>query len=364
MRNLVAETIETAKRKGIDLCNKKKICISLDVNGPLTATNSASLEPYPGIKEAIKELDKMGVYIIINSAWDICTSKVFNEKKLDGVADAIIGENGSVYCFRDTKPVITIGTDTREQVLDLFIKTLDVCSKIGYSFAAQGNLVNACYYYEFEKGLAENICRQGTSRPTTIEFYDTLKKNGIEARIIDNGVEIDYSRDKCKQLQRILSNEYKLVTIRPFIRNGKILIQLDKYRDRIISLSDLNELAKKVICDLNEWNNYRVNNDFCIDYFLSKNFLKNDVTKATALNQLQIDLCDRLKIENDNLLILGIGDGENDSCIGNIKNALFFGISGTKSEGKCDMKVSDGLEFLNIVKNIGETINKRGRLVI
>jgi hypothetical protein len=358
MKNLAAETIESANRKGIDLSNKKRICISLDVNGPLAATDSAALEPYPGIKEAIKELDKMGVYIIINSAWDIYTSKVFNEKKLDGVADAIIGENGLVYCFKDTEPVITIGADTREHVLDLFIKTLNVCSEIGYSFATQGNLVNASYYYEFEKGLAENICRQGTSRPTAIEFYNTLKKNGIEASINENGVEMDYSREKCRQLQRILSQEYKLVTIRPYIRKGKILIQLDEYKDRIISLSDLNRMAKKVICDLDGWSNYRVNNDFCIDYFLSKNIIKEDITKATALNALLINLYDQLNIESDSFLILGIGDGENDSCIGNIKNALFFGISGTKSEKDCDMKVSGGLEFLFLVKKIHELIIK------
>jgi hydroxymethylpyrimidine pyrophosphatase-like HAD family hydrolase len=352
MRNLIADTIESAKRKGIDLSNKKKICISLDVNGPLTATDSAALEPYPGIKDAIKELDKLGVYIIINSAWDIYTSKIFNEKELGGAADAIIGENGSVYCFRDTEPIITIGADTSEQVLDLFIKTLDVCSKVGYSFATQGNLVNACYYHEFEKGLAENICRQGISRPTVWEFNDTLRKNDIEARIIDKGIEIDNSRENCRQLQRILSQDYRLVTIRPYIQKDKILIQLDEYKDRIISLSDLNELAKKIMCDLVGWSNYSVNNDFCIDYFLSKNILKKDISKATALDALLTDLCDSLNVESDNFFVMGIGDGENDSCIGNNKNTLFFAISGTKSEKNCDMKVSDGLEFLNLAKDI------------
>ena len=80
MNDLMAEVIESAKKKGIDLSNKKKICISLDVNGPLTTTDSASLELYPGIKEAIKELNGLGVYIIINSAWDIYTSKFLMKK--------------------------------------------------------------------------------------------------------------------------------------------------------------------------------------------------------------------------------------------------------------------------------------------
>jgi hypothetical protein len=363
MRNLIAETLESAKEKGIDLGNKKTICISLDLNGPLTATDSAALEPYPGIIEAINELDNLGVYIIINSAWDIFTLSIFNQKRLGGVADGFIGENGAVYSLRDAEPIIMVGTDTKGYALDLFINAINSCSIEGYSLAIQGNLVNACYYHEFETGLSQNICRQGVPRPTAQEFYEALRKKGLSVKTYDDGVEIAESRENYRQLQEFLSQDYKLVTIRPNISKGCISIQLDGYIDRIICLSDLDALAKKVIGNLGGWSNYKVNDDFCIDYFLSKNILKNDISKATALDALLTDLCNQLNIERDNLFIMGIGDGENDSCIGNNKNTMFFAISGTKSERNCDMKVSDGLEFLNIVKNIANIFKHRGQII-
>lgn len=359
MISLLAEAFESAKKKGIDLSNKKKICISLDVNGPLTATDSAALEPYPGIKDALKELKELGTYIIINSAWDLDTLKIFDQKKLGSIADGFIAENGAVYALREGETFLIGDNDLEKHRLDLFMKVMKTCSEKDISFASQGNQVNASYYHEFEKGLAENICRQGKPRPTEKEFFDKLKKNGIEARINDNGIEIGYSRDKCGQLLRILSQEYRLVTIRPYIRKDKVLIKLSDYKDRNISLSDLNEMARNVTSELNGWCNYRVNDDFCIDYFLSKNILKREVTKAIALNILLKHLCDQINVEYDSFLILGIGDGENDSCIRKIKNALFFAIDGTKSENDCDMKISGGLKFLNIAKSIAESVNKK-----
>ncbi len=346
--------VSSAKKKGIDLDKKKKICISLDVNGPLTSTDSAALEPYPGIREAIRELDKLGVYIIINSAWDICTTRIFDQKKLGCVADGIIGENGSVYAFPDTEPIFTTGTDTRELLLDLFIKALKSCTSAGYSFADQGNLVNACFYHEFESGLIKNICRQGVKRPSTQEFFETLKRYGLEAKLYDDRIEMDDSRENYRRLQTVLGHDYKLVTIRSNISNNGISIQLDGYKDKSICLSYLDVLAKRVVHGLNGWENYKVNDDFCIDYFLSKNVLKKDISKASALEALLKDLCKRLGIEREDFLILGIGDGDNDTCVGNMNDSLFFGITGTRSESDCDMKVASGMEFLHLAKNISQ----------
>lgn len=352
----VADIIDAVRKKGINLGNKKKICISLDVNGPLTATDSAALEPYPGINTAMKALDRTDIYIIINSAWDIKTLSVFDNKKLGGIADGIIGENGAVYAFPNTEPIQAIDVNVDKHRLDLFIKSLKICSNIGYSFATQGNLVNACYYHEFERGLVENICRQGVSRPTAQEFFENLKKHGLEPILYGNSITIEESQENYEGLEKVLSNKYRLISIRPNIQDGRISIQLDMPNDKIISLLDLDSVAKTVISDLDGWENYRVNKDFCLDYFLSRKILKRNVSKATALKALVKDLCNRDYLDMEEILILGIGDGENDVCVGNIENALFFGMDGLKSERRCDIKVSNGMEFLHLVKRFSQAI--------
>lgn len=356
MKDLIAETIETAKRKGIDLCNKKKICISLDVNGPLTATNSAALEPYPGIIEAIKELDKLGVYIIINSAWDIYTSKLFDKNRLGEVADGFIGENGAIYALRDNESVIMADVDLEELRLNLFISVLRSCSEENYSLASQGNQINASYYHEFERGLVENISRENIIRPGMNDFLRTLKQYGVNSKIRRNEVLIEESMENYKQLQNIFGKDYKLISFRPKITDGQIRLEVNEYHDKNISLINLDIMAKKVVKSLENWVHYRINDDFCIDYSFSTNISNNEFNKASALNALIEDMCKIESFDREDLLIMGIGDGGPDTCIRNLGDSIFFGIYGTKSENDCDMATSSGLEFLQIVKKISDLI--------
>ncbi len=172
----ITEVTNATKKKGIDLKGEKKICVSLDINGPLTPTDSAALVPYPGIAEAIRDLSELGVFIMINTGWDIYTCEIFDRKRVGSVVDGIIGENGYVYTIAGSEPTFTIDIDTKKYVLELFKEALKACSARGYSFANQGNLVNACYYHEFEQGLTENISREGKIRPDIRDFYEYLIK--------------------------------------------------------------------------------------------------------------------------------------------------------------------------------------------
>ena len=350
----LTEVINASERKGIDLKEIKKICVSLDINGPLTPTDSAALVPYPGIAEAIRDLNKLGVFIMINTRWDIYTCKMFDQKRFGGVVDGIIGENGYVYTIAGSEPLLTIDIDTKKYVLELFKEALRACSTMGYSFADQGNLVNACYYHEFERGLTENITREGKHRPGVREFHDYLRKKGLNAKISGDSVEFDESEINYSMLQKVLTWEYKLLSVRPNISNGKITIQIEGYKDKNIHLSDLDILAKRVISGLGEWESYEVNDDFCIDYFLSKKILSREINKATALELVVEKMCERTNSDRNDFLILGVGDGESDPCIGKIKNSLFFGLVGTKAEENCDVVVPDGLTFLQLTKKIAE----------
>jgi len=101
-----------------------------------------------------------------------------------------------------------------------------------------------------------------------------------------------------------------------------------------------------------------VNDDYCIDYFISNNILNKDINKASALDTLIEDMCKRKSLDRENLLIMGIGDGEPDTCLKVLSDSIFFGIHGTKSEENCDMGTSGGLEFLQIVKKLNDRIEK------
>ena len=92
-------------------------------------------------------------------------------------------------------------------------------------------------------------------------------------------MEFDESDRNYSVLQRALTGEYKLVSVRPNITDGRISIQIDGYMDKNIQLSELDVLAKGVISGLDEWESYKVNDDFCIDYFLSKKILSKEINK-------------------------------------------------------------------------------------
>jgi hypothetical protein len=151
----------------------------------------------------------------------------------------------------------------------------------------------------------------------------------------------------------------KLLSVRPNISDGRISIQIEGYKDKNIHLSDLDILAKRVISGLDEWESYKVNDDFCIDYFLSKKILSKEINKATALELVIGKICERTRFDKDDFLILGVGDGESDTYVGKIENSLFFGLVETEAEENCDVVVPDGLTFLQLTKKIVKLLEKK-----
>lgn len=352
MHKYISDVMNTAEKKGIDLRRMKNVCVSLDINGPLTGTNSAALIPYRGIKELIAELKRLDVYIVLNSSWDVSTSRIFNQKLLGGMADGIIGEGGYTYAIGDNGVQSTVSINTEEYVLDLFISAMKECSKKGYSFADQGNLVNACYYHEFERGLVKNICRDGLPRPTAKQFSNSLKKYDLDVMVTDGNVKFTESREGYRTLQKLLTVDYKLVTVRPDISDCMISLQIDGYNDKNISLSEMYPLAEDTLNNIGAWDEYQVNDDFCIDYFLSKKFLGGELNKGTALDLLLKSVYTKRGRDEDDILILGVGDSMSDIAVGNIDNSIFAGLEGSDAADNSDVVVPNGLAFLRLSKEI------------
>ena len=352
MRKYISDVMNTVEKKGIDLGRMKNVCVSLDINGPLTSTNSAALIPYPGIEDLIAELKKLNVYIILNSSWDVSTSKIFNQKRLGGMVDGIIGEGGYTYTIGDNGVQSTADINTEECVLDLFISAMKECSKKGYSFADQGNLVNACYYHEFERGLVKNVCRDGLPRPTAKQFSDSLKKYDPDVVVTNENVKFIESREGYKALQKLLTVDYKLVTVRPDISDGMISLQLEGYSDKNISLPEMYPLAEDTLDNLGGWDDYQVNDDFCIDYFLSKKFLGGELNKGIALDVFLEQMCTKTGHDRNDFLVLGVGDSISDTAVGGIANSIFVGLKGSDAANNSDVVVPDGLVFLQLSKKI------------
>lgn len=352
MRKYISDVMNSAEKKGIDLGRMKNVCVSLDINGPLTGTNSAALIPYQGIKELIAELKRLDVYIVLNSSWDVSTSGIFNQKRLGGMADGIIGEGGYTYAIGDNGVQSTVSINTEECVLDLFISAMKECSKKGYSFADQGNLVNACYYHEFEHGLVKNICRDGLPRPTAKQFSDSLKQYGLDVIVTNENAKFTESREGYKALQKLLTMDYKLVTVRPDISDGMISLQLEGYSDKNISLPEMYPLAEDTLDNLRGWGGYQVNDDFCIDYFLSKKFLGGELNKGIALDVLLEKMCIKTRHDRGDILILSIGDSMSDTAVGSVDNSIFVGLEGSDAANNSDVVVPDGLAFLRLSKKI------------
>ena len=104
---------------------------------------------------------------------------------------------------------------------------------------------------------------------------------------------------------------------------------------------------------------YKVNDDFCIDYFLSKNILSKEINKATALELVVEKMCERTSSDKNDFLILGVGDGKSDTYVGEIENSLFFGLVGTEAEENSDVVVPDGRTFLQLTKKIVKFLEKK-----
>ena len=342
------------REKCISLDRIKKVFASVDINGPLTSLSSAALVPYPGIVEHLHRVKQLGVELFINTGWDEHTVRLFDKKRLGGIIDGAVCERGNVFRYKKGKIKFTVGLDTRNLIADLLWDVLEACSDLDLSFADQGNLVNACFYHENERDLTRHMCRDARPRPTAEQFAGRLRKFGLNPKVSNGTVSLGKLHCDREILRNTLAEEFKLVTVRPRVRESDILFQIDGYEDRDLTITELEALSRSVVSRHNgkgKWE-YRVNQDRSIDYALSKDVVGREVTKAVGLHALVAEALSFAGVSESDALILAIGDGLDDATIRKLPHTIFFGMTGTKAEPQSDLSVPDSSTFLSILERV------------
>ncbi|MCK5590771.1 MAG: hypothetical protein KAI72_02325, partial [Candidatus Pacebacteria bacterium] len=74
------ETIIELGKIGIVLTRETNIIFGLDMNGPLTSTIDASLNPLMTVQKGISSIQSPNVIKILMSGWDFQSLKTFREK--------------------------------------------------------------------------------------------------------------------------------------------------------------------------------------------------------------------------------------------------------------------------------------------
>jgi len=330
----------------------RKICVSVDINGPLTDPSSVTLVPYPLVVHGFNRIRELGAKIFINTGWDEYTVRLFDEKRLHGIVNGMVCEGGNVFRYGEGPLRFTGGRNTRPLVLDLFNATFETCSEYDFSFADQGNLVNVCFYHENESGLVANICREGKTRPTAKEFAVQLKEHGLEPETYEGVVKFKDSEVAREKLHDLLASEYKLVTVRTRIRNDDVEIQIEGYNDRRIGIIELRDLGNRVLArypKMDEWR-LKVNPDLCIDYVPTSQVFGREINKAVGLCALIDEMSELDQIDPSEVVTFAIGDGPDDAIIRELPNSLFAGLSGTKVENDCDFRVPDFKTFVAMIE--------------
>jgi hypothetical protein len=340
------------EKKGIDIQHAKIIGASYDINGPLAATSSVALLPYPHVVSSLSRLEKVGVKILINTGWDEHTVKLFDKRRLNGIIHGVVCEGGNVFRYGNSPLRFTGGKNTRPLVLDLFKAVLETCAETGHSLANQGNLVNACFYHENEEGVAKSLCREGVARPKAKEFAKILLNHGLDSEISGGSIRVKNSNANDKKLHDVLASECKLLTIRARTRNDELEIQIDDYCDKKIEIAELQELGRKILTRYprsEEWHP-KANPDLCIDYFPTPNVLGQEINKAVGLKALINEMARSESIDPTEVVVFAIGDGYDDSTITQLPDAVFAGLSGSKAEKCCDFVVPDCMIFGKVIE--------------
>ena len=340
------------EKKGIDLRRARRICASVDINGPLANPSSVTLVPYPMVVNCLRRIKELGAEIFINTGWDEYTVRLFDEKRLNGIINGMVCEGGNVFRYGEGPLRFTGGRNTRPLVLDLFNATFETCSESDFSFADQGNLVNACFYHENESGLVANICREGKTRPSAKEFAERLKEHGLQPKVYGGVVRFENSQVAREKLHDVLASECKLLTVRTRTRNDKVEVQIEGYNDRSIGIMELQDLGNRVLARyprMDEWR-LKVNPDLCFDYVPTFRVFDREINKAIGLHALIDEMSELDQIDPSEIVVFAIGDGLDDATIRQLPNALFAGLNETKAERDCDFRVSDFSAFVAMVE--------------
>lgn len=307
---------------------KKRIALSLDVNGPLTPTDDVTLKPFEGVADRLLKLKKAGVSIFLNSGWDVYTLQLIDRLYLGSVCDGFIGEHGRTYKLKGKEVVIVSQAIREADKIKLFKKNVEVCAKEGIHFALQNNITNMAFYYDSEQKLKDYVGRKKTASKSKISFE------------LEN---LDW-----KSLLETVTYKYAMVSMKAKME-GNTLTFFFNPESKGMSIEDVENTAKKI--SLSPWRVNNVHDDFCVEYVMAES---NNVHKGTGLEEAMKDYFGK----TDDVIVFGIGDGAGDL---NMKmtselNVVFYGLKGTKAEKNADFTSDSGIEFLDKIYNISQQL--------
>lgn len=336
------------EQKQINISDKTRIILSLDVNGPLTSIEGVALKPFDGIYNKLRQLKEKGVVILLNSGWDVKTLELVDKHYLGSISDGFIGEHGRTFRLKNGEYTSIAGELTDEKRLGLFRKNIEACSKMNINFAFQKNLTNMPFYYDSERQLREYI---GRNEEINIqEVYKDFLLETQDVKIDGNRIILAENDDSFSVIFDVISKKYLMIGIEPKIENGKIILAFNP-KDKNLELRELSPLAENVASS--PWIVDRINDDFCVEYIHSD--FQDDVHKGTGLKEAVKSL---LNGNTEDVVIFGIGDSSGDL---KMKEAgeltvVFSGLAGTSAENGADFVSESGFEFLdNIYKFVLES---------
>lgn len=333
------EVIELLMREmGIRITKETNILLGLDMNGPLTLTTDASLNPLTTVQKGICSIQSPNVIKMLMSGWDFQSLKKFREKI--GIPElGIVGELGAVFNFMGDKihEPCPIDIDIHYKMKRAFYIAV---AEAGLKIASQGNSSTrvGCFYIEAESedrgNLRNNPLYRDISTRTIFDVLEDIKSGAFEYNYDDENIRFEPSDENIIVMDYVLSQIFPLVSVRFKKRGKKIIFWRDSEDDPKFTFNDMKEFSKEVTPE--GWKIY-YNNDYCFDFVyigdgveLNKEFTANELGKMI--------------FGDEEFILFNIGDKESDTL--RRENGLSFVMNGTEAKQHCKDK---GIPHINVI---------------
>lgn len=321
----VEETLAVAKLKGINL--SLPALVGFDMNGPLTATNDATLFPLTIVQRGILALRGEKIKRVLISGWDLTSLKHFRNRRLGIETIGLIGELGATWEY-DGKTIEFNPIPAEKHFLmkqGFFLGAANHNLKI----ALQGNISSrvADFYFEADgpsRGNTKNHFLVKNHEAKIVDIYQALQKDGgFNFSEADNAIIFEPSTTNIRSLDFVLGKVFTLQSVRLDMVNGKIYLWRDETDREDFSLRQMEEYARSF--SPSEWK-IEANQDHSVDIIYQGDGIR--LNKETTANNMAENL-----FGSNNYIITNVGDRKSDVFTG--QNTIFFAQYGTPASKHC-----------------------------
>ena len=324
MEDKAEEVIRIAEEKELNI--QKPILVGYDMNGPLTATFDASLQPLITVQKGILALHGNEVYKVIMSGWDIITLRNFRDERIGISEMGLIGELGAVYEHQGQ--IFKMFSVGKEKHYRMKLRVYQEAAKEGLKIAIQGNISDrvACIYFEADSEKRGNVRHHFLVRDTDIKTQDIYEALRRKEEFGFDGKKIKFKPtvQTIEEMDFVLSQVYPLNSVRLASEGEEIALWRDNTDREDFTFENMLDFAEKVIPK--EWK-IDPNNGWCIDIIY-----RGDETKLNK--EYTANKFGERVFGTDDFIITNIGDKKSDLLLGG--NTLFFPQYGTEAQRYCE----------------------------